>query len=195
MASVLFVCTLSPVILSLFSSSSDGPLAQPLFAWLGLRTSYFILAAVIPVILTMVLFSGPIIMYIIDWKTTAHIDTSNDKPASQMLWLRNYVVAPFAEEFTFRACMLPVLWPHFQLIGSVIVCPLFFGFAHIHHVIEKFSMNDGTPAVYIWMEALFQLMYTSVFGAYTSYVFLRTGQFCLLCFSMLRNLSCKRLVT
>ena len=71
--------------------------------------------------------------------------------------------------------------------------------AHIHHVIERFSMSDGTPAVYIWMEAcklicicvfillsllaacvvmsVFQLTYTSVFGAYTSYIFLRTGQF------------------
>ena len=28
-------------------------------------------------------------------------------------WWRNHVVAPFSEEFTFRACMLPMLLRHY----------------------------------------------------------------------------------
>ena len=29
--------------------------------------------------------------------------------AQDWIWWRNHVVAPFSEEFTFRACMVPVL--------------------------------------------------------------------------------------
>lgn len=46
---------------------------------------------------------------------------------TNLIWLRNHVVAPLSEEFTFRACMLPLLLQCFRPLTAVFVCPLFFG--------------------------------------------------------------------
>ncbi|KAJ4437554.1 hypothetical protein ANN_17699 [Periplaneta americana] len=48
---------------------------------------------------------------------------------TNLIWLRNHVVAPLSEEFTFRACMLPLLLQCFRPMTAVFVCPLFFGVA------------------------------------------------------------------
>lgn len=44
-----------------------------------------------------------------------------------LLWLRNHVVAPLSEEFTFRACMLPLLLQSFTPMTSIFITPIFFG--------------------------------------------------------------------
>lgn len=54
-----------------------------------------------------------------------------------IVWLRNHIVAPFSEEFTFRACMMPLLLQSFHPITAVLLTPLFFGVAHLHHMIER----------------------------------------------------------
>ena len=46
---------------------------------------------------------------------------------TNLIWLRNHLVAPLSEEFTFRACMLPLLLQCFRPMTAVFVCPLFFG--------------------------------------------------------------------
>ncbi len=57
-------------------------------------------------------------------------------PADVIVW-RNYVVGPLTEEFAFRSCMLPLLLtdgvaPH----KAVLVTPLLFGAAHMHHIYD-----------------------------------------------------------
>nr|CAD7445062.1 unnamed protein product [Timema bartmani] len=69
-----------------------------------------------------------------------------------LIWVRNHIVAPLSEEFTFRACMLPLLLQCFQPITAIFVCPLFFGIG-------------------------FQLSYTTIFGAYSAFLFFKTGHF------------------
>lgn len=44
-----------------------------------------------------------------------------------LIWIKNYVVAPIFEEFTFRACIIPLLLQCFQPMTIVFVCPVFFG--------------------------------------------------------------------
>jgi len=46
---------------------------------------------------------------------------------TDLIWLRNYVVAPISEEFTFRACIIPLLLQRFQPITTILICPVFFG--------------------------------------------------------------------
>ena len=46
---------------------------------------------------------------------------------TDLVFLRNHVVAPVAEEFVFRACMLPLLLQCFQPMTAVFIAPLFFG--------------------------------------------------------------------
>uniref|UniRef100_A0A8D2PL06 CAAX prenyl protease 2 n=1 Tax=Zosterops lateralis melanops TaxID=1220523 RepID=A0A8D2PL06_ZOSLA len=59
-------------------------------------------------------------------------------------WLRNQVVAPLTEELVFRACMLPMLVPCTGPGPAVLACPLFFGVAHFHHVIEQLRFRHGS---------------------------------------------------
>ena len=64
------------------------------------------------------------------------------------------MVAPFSEEFTFRACMVPVLLGqsseslslslvlmilpgYYSQFWAIIISPLFFGVAHFHHMVER----------------------------------------------------------
>lgn len=66
-----------------------------------------------------------------------------------ILWLRNHVVAPLSEEFTFRACMLPILLQSFHPTRAIMITPLFFGIAHLHHVIERYRAGMAIRAILI----------------------------------------------
>jgi len=55
----------------------------------------------------------------------------------ELIWIRNYVIAPISEEFTFRACMLAMIIHCTNPTVAVFVCPIFFGAAHLHHMIEQ----------------------------------------------------------
>lgn len=98
-----------------------------------------ILAAfVIPLLLTATLFLGPICAIIINgvWKLYLEpvywIDSFTN-----ILWIRNHIVAPLSEEFTFRACMMPLLLQSYRPMTAVLLTPLFFGVAHLHHNVER----------------------------------------------------------
>uniref|UniRef100_A0A8C7EEJ5 CAAX prenyl protease 2 n=2 Tax=Nothoprocta perdicaria TaxID=30464 RepID=A0A8C7EEJ5_NOTPE len=89
-------------------------------------------------------------------------------------WLRNQVVAPLSEELVFRACMLPMLLPCTGGARALLAGPLLFALAHFHHVIEQLRFRQGSVGS-ILVAAAFQFSYTAVFGAYTAFIFLRTG--------------------
>lgn len=109
-------------------------------------------------------------------------------------WLRNHVVAPLSEEFTFRACMMPLLLQTFKPLRSILITPLFFGIAHLHHIIERYK-NGMQLKVILLVSGMFsrliehkknlsdflflgfQFLYTSVFGIYSAFLFARTGHF------------------
>uniref|UniRef100_A0ABK0M0N7 CAAX prenyl protease 2 n=1 Tax=Rattus norvegicus TaxID=10116 RepID=A0ABK0M0N7_RAT len=93
---------------------------------------------------------------------------------TDMRWLRNQVIAPLTEELVFRACMLPMLAPCTGLGPAVFTCPLFFGVAHFHHIIEQLRFRQSSVGS-IFLSAAFQFSYTAVFGAYTAFLFIRTG--------------------
>ncbi|XP_054426537.1 CAAX prenyl protease 2 isoform X3 [Pteronotus mesoamericanus] len=93
---------------------------------------------------------------------------------TDMRWLRNQVIAPLTEELVFRACMLPMLAPCTGLGPAVFTCPLFFGVAHFHHIFEQLRFRQSSVGSII-LSAAFQFSYTAVFGAYTAFLFIRTG--------------------
>jgi len=82
-------------------------------------------------------------------------------------------VAPITEEFTFRACMLALMMHCTKPTTAIIICPLFFGAAHLHHCIEQ--IRNGVSVKVAILMSCFQFTYTSIFGAYSAYLFLRTG--------------------
>ena len=105
--------------------------------------------------------------------------------------LRNLCIAPLAEEVIFRACILPPLLAchttYKSSHGSSLsptqaswIAPLFFGVAHLHHFYEKYR---HIPPIQRTTKLIGQLLlivaaqwtYTTLFGAYVSHVFVRTG--------------------
>jgi prenyl protein peptidase len=92
-----------------------------------------------------------------------------------LLWLRNHVVAPLSEEFTFRAAMLPILLQTFDPKTAILITPLFFGVAHLHHMHER--IKNGMDKKTVILISSFQFVYTSIFGMYSAYLFVRTGHF------------------
>jgi len=140
---------------------------------LGVHTTSLVPALVLPLLLTMILFLGPLIMMYYDWD-------KDDIPRlseclGDLVWWRNIVVGPFTEELVFRACMCPILLAGgFPIYTTVIGVPLFFGIAHVHHITQHLH-KSGADLKSAWLTILLQLCYTTVFGIYSAFLFVRTG--------------------
>ncbi|KAL9084672.1 MAG: hypothetical protein Q9159_005102 [Coniocarpon cinnabarinum] len=114
---------------------------------------------------------------------------------------RNYVASPVTEELVFRSLILPLhvlalppssLHPadpapndpntppsdrvtHPAVIQLIFVTPLYFGLAHAHHLYEFRVSHPQAPLLQGILRSLFQFMYTTIFGWFAAFVFLRTG--------------------
>ncbi|XP_039757846.1 CAAX prenyl protease 2 isoform X2 [Pararge aegeria] len=144
--------------------------------YMGFRLSGMIAALIIPLLLTATLFLGPLTMHFIagTWRlyTNPVIWISSFQ---ELVWLRNHVMAPISEEWVFRSCMMPLLLQCLDPLTAVFTGPFLFGIAHFHHVHELLSGGHSIKsALFI---SLFQFSFTTVFGAYSAYLFLRTGHF------------------
>ncbi|XP_022090614.1 CAAX prenyl protease 2-like isoform X2 [Acanthaster planci] len=177
--SAAIVTLLAPVCILTQAHQAKDVKGYTIWQHLGVRQAGLITSLSVPLLLTMVLFLGPLYMLLIS-------DTRQLSPVVLLPreWLarskgmaiavRNYIVGPVTEEIVFRACMLPLLVPCLGNLRAVFVCPLFFGVAHVHHVIEGLRQGARRPFV-IWVGAIFQFFYTTVFGALSAFLFLRTG--------------------
>ena len=124
--SAAFMTLISPVFVHMLGAASlldKYSLAEVI----GLRTAGLGQALVLPLLLTFVLFLGPSVMLFLE---VTGIETCSSasicwhrlrlnltfywrRSIRDWKWWRNHVVAPFSEEFTFRACMLPMLLRHY----------------------------------------------------------------------------------
>ncbi len=172
--SALGMTLVSPVFASIFGAA-DLVSRHGVWASVGLRWEGLPAACVVPVGLTVVLFLGPLAVMVHGGAAPRMLL----RPyywrhcLSDLIWWRNHVVAPFTEEFTFRACMLPILLGYFTPGSAALVSPLFFGVAHLHHMAER--LRQGQPLASAALISLFQMSYTTVFGVYSAFLFLRTG--------------------
>ncbi|XP_039281538.1 CAAX prenyl protease 2 isoform X2 [Nilaparvata lugens] len=173
--SVFIVMLISPIFTYMFTRCNKFS-TLTLWELLGFRWQGFLLATVLPLILTVTLFLGPLALQGFSglWNLYAEpMFWVNNVQSLQ--WLRNYVVAPLSEEFTFRACMIPLLLQCLSPSKAIFICPLFFGIAHFHHMADR--MKSGLNFQKALLISCFQFSYTTVFGAYSAYLFLRTGHF------------------
>lgn len=175
-----------------FVSAAFMTIVSPVFVWkfgaghllekytlmdlIGLRTPGLIQASVLPLLLTMILFLGPTAMLLLDERFRVFCVPMFWKQSLQdWIWWRNHVVAPFSEEFTFRACMVPVLLGYYSHFWAIIISPLFFGVAHFHHMVER--IRKGHDVMTSFLVSMFQFAYTTVFGMYSAFLFIKTGHF------------------
>lgn len=108
-------------------------------------------------------------------------------PATRLEFLRNFVVGPTTEELVFRSCMLATLQfggANLSRMTAILTTPLYFGLAHLHHAYELYR-HDKTPKALQRaclsggssriLTTVIQFAYTTVFGWYADYLFVRTG--------------------
>ncbi|XP_033735070.1 CAAX prenyl protease 2-like [Pecten maximus] len=173
--SVGVISVIIPLLLRCFGTYSENEEAHDLVVWLGIRFHGFLPALLFPLVLTMVLFLGPLGLHYMDGVFRIYLEPRYwTNSLKNLTWIRNHIVAPFSEEFIFRACMLPLLVPSFGEGYSVFICPLFFGVAHIHHMIDR-VIQGHQPVGDAVKQTVFQMFYTTMFGAYSAFLFLRTG--------------------
>ena len=171
LSAIAFVCLISPIYVWLCSDSHVPQGSPHLLHVLGVRAAGFLPAIALSLLLVVILYIGPIFQCLSEGDNLfEHIINGRTD-----LNFRTYVFAPFAEELVFRACMLPVLVPWLGDSWSIAVCPLFFGLAHIHHIMEWRRRRDGTPLIHALLVVLVQFCYTSIFGMFSAYLFVRTG--------------------
>ena len=88
---------------------------------------------------------------------------------------RVLVAAPISEEVAFRSLMIPVMVAGGWSPGwAAALSPLFFGAAHLHHIAQHYAARS-TSLREEWGNALVQLTYTTVFGWYSAFLYIRTG--------------------
>ncbi|KAF2793519.1 CaaX prenyl protein-like proteinase Rce1 [Melanomma pulvis-pyrius CBS 109.77] len=95
---------------------------------------------------------------------------------SSWMGYRNYIVGPVSEELIWRALIIPLhMLAHFSGKQIIFLTPLYFGIAHVHHLYEFRLTHPHTPLLMVVLRTLFQFTYTSLFGFFAAFVFLRTG--------------------
>jgi len=173
--SAAFVTVFSPVFLVYFGAPHLlNKYSIPEIV--GFRLNGLVAALFYPLVLTIILFLGPTVVMLTDSRFLSFCCPAVWKQNLQdWIWWRNHIVAPFSEEFTFRACMVPILLGYYTPSQAVLISPLFFGVAHLHHMIERIRKGQGVMLSFL--VSLFQFTYTTVFGMYSSLLFVRTGHF------------------
>lgn len=64
---------------------------------------------------------------------------------------------------------------------TIFLLPVVFGLAHVHHFYEFRLTHPQVPATAALLRSLLQLAYTTLFGAYATFLFLRTGSLLAVC--------------
>ncbi|KAF9266178.1 hypothetical protein L218DRAFT_996942 [Marasmius fiardii PR-910] len=153
----------------------------PKFSSIWLMSPMDLWITLSPYLLTPLLFLGPIYAQFLiitqpkrTWSFTRHLQETY----VNILSLRNYIFAPITEEVVFRACIIAVY--HLGRVSRNTMIwfgPLNFGVAHLHHgwdIYNRFGRTRQALKQAVFT-VLFQLGYTTLFGAFCTFVFLRTA--------------------
>lgn len=83
---------------------------------------------------------------------------------------------PVTEEVLFRSASVPLLLLS-QTSNTTIIflTPIIFGLAHVHHFYEFRISHPHTPVITALLRSLLQFTYTTLFGGYATFVYLRSG--------------------
>lgn len=142
-----------------FLLCADGDNNAPLYEIMGFRIEGVVQAVFIPLGLTVILFLGPLSSLALDGSMKGLVQPSYWLECFQnILWIRNHIVAPLSEEFTFRACMMPLLLQSFSPLMAIFLTPLFFGVAHLHHNIERVRLGMDVKTALIISGILFTFL-------------------------------------
>ncbi|KAH9594132.1 CAAX prenyl protease [Schistosoma haematobium] len=151
--SVFVTGTISMIHILTYIRSYDRPpfqLSSYEFGKLFIRLDGLLEAVIISVILTLVMYFGVVLDDICSGDMLVIFDVQYWKDRIfNWISLRNFVIAPLAEELIFRACVTFHLLPLFS--SCVMLCfvsSLFFSLAHFHHVFESVKSGQDLQSAF-----------------------------------------------
>ncbi|KAL2256505.1 hypothetical protein VTK26DRAFT_1567 [Humicola hyalothermophila] len=74
-----------------------------------------------------------------------------------------------------------MLLAQISVTKTIFLTPIVFGLAHVHHFYEFRLTQPQVPVSHALLRSLFQLAYTTLFGAYATFLYLRTGSLAAVC--------------
>lgn len=169
------ICSIITMIL-LTKANNEGislvPLTKMGYVPVGIKETLKALA------LTAIFYAGPIFEkgFVLDeWNDWVRLRGFQTVLRSWIGW-RNYVVGPVTEEVLFRSASVPLLLlSNVAASKMILLGPIIFGFAHFHHFYEFRITHPHTPIIVALLRSALQLGYTTLFGAYATFIYLRTG--------------------
>ncbi|KAG4087374.1 Abi-domain-containing protein [Neocallimastix lanati (nom. inval.)] len=178
--SILIVCIVSPFALIIYyyirNVFDNNSFVFFLYS-MGITYKNIITGTVIGLLLVLEIYFGPlVVMYCQKELIFQNENYKNIKLG--LIEVRNVIVGPISEEFIFRSCMISICYlANFSNIFMIFVLPLFFGVAHVHHIYEYYSEHKEEEGVLIQaiLGTSFQFLYTTIFGWFSTYLTLRTG--------------------
>lgn len=136
-----------------------------------------IIAPVVALMVTAILYIGPLYNYIVFENELRWREIWRDikEDVCSLHGIRNYIVGPLTEELIFRSCILAIyLSTNSSTAVMVFATPLYFAVAHLHHFYENW-LHDRNHLKRVLLVSLLQFAYTTVFGWYVSFIFLQTA--------------------
>lgn len=125
--------------------------------------------------LTATLFAAPLYESLVAEGGLFTIYQDVTYPLKSWVGFRNLVAGPLSEEIVFRSCIVPLHVFAGQQIGRIVLLtPLYFGLAHIHHIYERTVTHRGQFLAACTI-SLVQFTYTTIFGWFAAFLFIRTG--------------------
>ncbi|KAL2000354.1 hypothetical protein VTN02DRAFT_3216 [Thermoascus thermophilus] len=168
------VCSLAIVALVVYKGNASLSEALRLLGWWPLGPAEIARS----LLLTAILFAGPLFERGVaegewrDWIRGSRVALT----LGGWIGYRNYVAGPVTEEIMFRSIVVSLhLLARVRPGRIVFIAPFYFGIAHVHHFVEFRSIHPDTPVMASLLRSIFQFGYTSVFGWFATFLYLRTG--------------------
>ncbi|CUS21431.1 LAQU0S03e02432g1_1 [Lachancea quebecensis] len=134
--------------------------------------------------LVCILYCGPLLdnaLYYVLVPDVSLIEAVQDiKNELCNIWgIRNYVFGPITEELFYTSMLvnsfLLTSRDNVTYKAVLLLPPLFFGLAHLHHGWEMHTLGIYSVTQVV-STALLQMTYTTLFGIFTNFVYIRTGK-------------------
>ncbi|KAF2405205.1 hypothetical protein EJ06DRAFT_485767 [Trichodelitschia bisporula] len=172
--SACIICSIAVLLIIFRVGKATVPEALHLLGWWPVD----VLAVLRTLLLCIILFAGPLFEAgfaegrLKQWmRGTPLVET-----LSSWTGWRNYVAGPVTEELVFRSLLIPLHLLAKMTPGRIVfLTPLYFGIAHVHHFYEFTLTHPEAPVLLALVRSLVQFTYTSLFGFFAAFVFLRTG--------------------
>jgi prenyl protein peptidase len=187
------ICTVASLVFTAFILPIKSWEASYILGVYGIRKDHLWQGVVYPLLLTSLVYAGSLVLKLFtlleSWKENGGgcssfnyirsffqtIPASVLTSASNVSVWRNFIVAPVTEELVFRSCMIPLLLcAGFRINTAIFLCPVLFSLAHLNHFREMYIRHNRSYLRASLIVGL-QLGYTVIFGAYASFLFIRTG--------------------